>query len=202
MRQCCRLANLSSSIGRTSVRRRPQGRLEARFQRLAKPSRLLVGRLRSGCIGSRFGSASREAGRRNKQSVFRVEARVPTYTCECQSCHAIQDYYRTVSERHDTPACKCGGETKLVLMPTFVQDDIPPYVSTTTGRVIGSRKMRRDDLRRSNCREWEGLAQERKEAARRAQYDDERRDRKLDHAAREAYHQALTPAQRRLVEGR
>lgn len=127
---------------------------------------------------------------------------MPTYTAECQSCHTTQDYYRTVAERHDTPACECGGKTKLVLMPTFVMDDIPPYVSHTTGRVIGSRTKRRDDLRRSNCREWEGFAQERKEADRRLKYADEKREQKVEHTARTLYHQKLTPAQRREIEGR
>jgi len=127
---------------------------------------------------------------------------VPTYVCECQSCRTTQDYYRTVSERHDTPKCECGGETKLVLMPTFVQDDIPEYISTTTGRRIGSRKTRRDDLARSGCRPWEGLAAEKQEAQRRTKYDEQRRDAKLEHTARTLYHQKLTPQQRREIEGR
>lgn len=127
---------------------------------------------------------------------------VPTYSCECDSCHTTQDYYRTIAERHDTPACECGGKTKLVLMPTFVVDDIPEYVSTTTGRRIGSRKTRRDDLARSGCRPWESKEQELKEAARRMKYDEQRRDAKLEHAARTLYHQKLTPAQRREIEGR
>lgn len=127
---------------------------------------------------------------------------MPLYECECLECRAHADYYQSVAERHETPKCKCGGETKLVLGVSYVQDDIQPYVSHTTGRVIGSRSKRRDDLRRSNCREWEGLAAETKEAARIRAYDEQRRDAKLDDVARRAYHQRLTPQQRREIEGR
>jgi putative FmdB family regulatory protein len=127
---------------------------------------------------------------------------MPLYECECAKCGVRSDYYQPVADRHSSPRCACGGKTKMVFSAPFVQDDIPPYVSPTTGRVIGSRTKRRDDLRRSNCREWEGMAQERAEAARRERYDEQRRDQKLEHAARDAYHQRLTPAQRRLVEGR
>jgi hypothetical protein len=127
---------------------------------------------------------------------------MPTYTAECDSCRATQDYYRTVAERHNTPRCDCGGKMKLVLMPTFVVDDIPEYVSTTTGRRIGSRKTRRDDLARSGCRPWEGMEQERKESARQIRYADETREAKVEHTARTLYHQKLSPAQRREIEGR
>ena len=84
----------------------------------------------------------------------------------------------------------------------MVVPDLPGYVSPVTGLWVEGRKQRREDLKRTNSRPWEGLQQERAEAARRERYDEQRRDQRLEHAARDAYHQRLTPAQRRLVEGR
>lgn len=54
--------------------------------------------------------------------------------------------------------------------------DIPEYVSPTSGKLISSRRDRREDLKRSGCRPYEGREQEIKEANRYRQ----EQDRKLD----------------------
>jgi hypothetical protein len=84
----------------------------------------------------------------------------------------------------------------------MVIPDIEGYQSPVTGLWVEGRKQRREDLKRTNSRPWEGLAQERKEAARQQAYAEERRDRRLEERLRSAYHQRLTPQQRREVEGR
>lgn len=84
----------------------------------------------------------------------------------------------------------------------MVVPDIPDYVSPVTGKLVSGRRQRRDDLARTGSRPWEGLQQERKEAVRRSAHDEQRRDAKLDESARKAYHQRLTPQQRREIEGR
>jgi hypothetical protein len=48
----------------------------------------------------------------------------------------------------------------------YIQPDIPGYESPIDGRWIEGRRARREDLKRSNSRPWEGLEQEKKEAAR------------------------------------
>lgn len=83
----------------------------------------------------------------------------------------------------------------------YVIPDTPDYVSPVSGIVVSGRRQRRDDLRRSNCREWEGLAAEKAEASRRVAYQEQKFDRGLEVAARRAYHE-LPPAKRRILEGR
>ena len=46
---------------------------------------------------------------------------------------------------------------------------------------------RREDLKRAGCRPWEGLEQEKKEAARQQAYAEQRREAALDRSAREVY---------------
>lgn len=78
--------------------------------------------------------------------------------------------------------------------------DIPEYVSPVTGLVVSGRKQRREDLKRSNSRPWEGMEQEQKEAARYRAYAEERADRRLEEAAQRAFAR-LDPARRRLIGG-
>ena len=58
----------------------------------------------------------------------------------------------------------------------IVIGDLPSYQSPIDGRWIDGRVARREDLARSNCRPWEGMGQERKEAARQQVYAEQRRD--------------------------
>lgn len=81
----------------------------------------------------------------------------------------------------------------------FVVGDLPPYESPVTGKVIAGRAKRRDDLARNNCRPWEGIEAEKKEAARRAAYTEARSDARLDAAAQTAWYQ-LAPRKRRVLE--
>lgn len=80
-----------------------------------------------------------------------------------------------------------------------VWNDTPGYVSPVTGLWVEGRKQRREDLKRSGSRPWEGKEAEMKEAARRQEYAEQRNDQVLDHAVRSSYYQ-LSPEQRRLLE--
>jgi hypothetical protein len=62
----------------------------------------------------------------------------------------------------------------------MVYGDLPSYQSPIDGRWIDGRVARKEDLARNNCRPWEGMAQEKKEAVRREGYEQQRLDRKLD----------------------
>lgn len=81
-----------------------------------------------------------------------------------------------------------------------VWGDIPEYVSPVTGKPVSGRKQRREDLRRSNSRPWEGMEQEQKEAARQREYVERSLDRGLEESARRALHQ-MDPAKRRQLGG-
>ena len=82
-----------------------------------------------------------------------------------------------------------------------IWNDTPDYVSPVSGLVVSGRKQRREDLRRTGSRPWEGMEQERKEAERRLQHADERSDRRLEEGLRRQYHQ-MSPERRRILEGR
>lgn len=81
----------------------------------------------------------------------------------------------------------------------FVLPDLPDYESPVDGKVVHGRKGRREDFRRTGTRPWEGMAEEKREAARRKAYDEARQDRSLEAAARRAYAQ-LSPRDKRKLE--
>ena len=83
----------------------------------------------------------------------------------------------------------------------FVQPDLPGYQSPVTGLWVEGRKARREDLRRTNSRPYEGFEQESKEA-KKIQAE---RERKLDALAERMAHRAWAEAPervRRVFRGR
>lgn len=72
--------------------------------------------------------------------------------------------------------------------------DLPAYESPVTGKIVDGRRARREDLKRTNSRPWEGREQEQKEAdkARREQ------DRKTDQLAERMAHRAWAEAPERV----
>lgn len=81
----------------------------------------------------------------------------------------------------------------------FVQPDLPGYQSPVTGLWVEGRKQRREDLKRTGSRPYEGRAQEQKEANRQRAYAEQASERRLDETARRAYYQ-LSPDKRRSLE--
>lgn len=92
-----------------------------------------------------------------------------------------------------TPSC--------ALEPTkpMIFGDLPGYKSEVTGIWVEGRRARREDLKRSGCRPWEGLEQERKESARQETYAEQRLDASLARAAAEAFYQ-LPPSKRDILK--
>jgi hypothetical protein len=122
----------------------------------------------------------------------------PTYEGECQKCGRVQDYFRTIPERHDTPRC-CGKPTKLIISAVKGFADFPEYVSPASGKLIRGRRERADDFKRTNSRPYEGFEQEKKEANKRVAEQEKRDDAALEHAARTAWHQ-IPPSRRKHLE--
>lgn len=96
---------------------------------------------------------------------------------------------------------------KLVEVTTdYMQDvsgvlivpDLPGYESPVTGLWVEGRRQRREDLKRTGCRPYEGREQETKEAARFRQYEDQKMDKSLDRAVHEAYYR-LSPSKREML---
>lgn len=79
------------------------------------------------------------------------------------------------------------------LAPT-VWDDLPGYRSPVTDEWVEGRRARRNDLRRHNCRPYEGREQESKEAAR----HQAEKERRLDALAEKMAHRAWAEAPERV----
>lgn len=82
----------------------------------------------------------------------------------------------------------------------FIIGEIPAYESPIDGHLVDSRRKRRDDLKRNDCRPWEGMEAEKKEAERVMSGMTQRDDAKLDDAVARAYYQ-MSPEKRRILRG-
>jgi hypothetical protein len=100
------------------------------------------------------------------------------------------------------------GSPAFEVMPDYTPEprgpmvfgDLPSYQSPIDGRWIDGRVARAEDLARNNCRPWEGMAQERKEAARHEGYRREHMDRKLDETVTKSWAQISERSRRALTD--
>jgi hypothetical protein len=76
----------------------------------------------------------------------------------------------------------------------FIHDDLPGYESPIDGHWVEGRRARREDLKRNQCRPYEGREQEAKEAAK----IQAARERKLDVLAERMAHRAWAEAPERI----
>jgi len=81
----------------------------------------------------------------------------------------------------------------------FVQPDTPDYVSPVTGLLVSGRKQRNADLKNTNSREWAGMEQEQKEAARQRQYAEQKMEREIFRSAEKAIMQLPENLRRQLA---
>jgi hypothetical protein len=120
---------------------------------------------------------------------------MPIYQATCATCGAYHEYIRPVSQCLDAPDC-CGTRTvKQIFSPPMGIVDIPAYESPATGKWITSRSERREDFKRSGCREWEGAESERKEASKVKAADEAKQDAAIEHTVRTAW-AALPPSKK------
>jgi hypothetical protein len=125
---------------------------------------------------------------------------MPIYEAMCDGCGKSEDYYQAVETRHITPWCCGKSMRKVILSASMVQGDLPSYTSPIDGKWIDGRKQRAEDLKRNGCRPWEGLDQEKKEAAKQVKYADEKLDASLTKTAAETFHQ-LPLSKRNILKG-
>jgi hypothetical protein len=124
---------------------------------------------------------------------------MPCYEALCHVCGKVQDYYRPASDYLNTPYC-CGKKTeKVILTAPYGVVDIPAYQSPISGKWINSRRERTEDLKRNDCRPWENMEQETKEAARRAKYEEEKQDKAIEKSVVDAWQQ-LTPEKQAILK--
>lgn len=81
----------------------------------------------------------------------------------------------------------------------LVIPDLPGYQSPVTGLWVEGRRARREDLKRTGSRPFEGIEQERKELARQQQYREQKLDASLTKAVSETFYQ-MSPQKRRILE--
>lgn len=82
----------------------------------------------------------------------------------------------------------------------MVLPDTPGYVSPVTGLWVEGRRQRREDLKRSGSRPWEGLEQERKEAARAKACEAAKVEKRLEEAVMTTWYAMPPDKRRRLME--
>lgn len=132
---------------------------------------------------------------------------MPLYTFKCPDCGRIERVFRKVADRNEPPLCERvdGGYTILHVHPMeriieapAVQADLPGYTSPIDGRWIEGRRARMEDLKRNNCRPWEGMEAEKKEAERRANEVDHGFEKKIEAGIAEVYNGMSAEHQRAL----
>jgi hypothetical protein len=121
------------------------------------------------------------------------------YEAVCMSCGKYHTYIRKAVDYLDTPVCECGTKTeKRLLSAPMTRMDIQPwdaFESPATGKMITSYAQRREDMKASGCRDYEGRESEERNAARQKQYQEDASDQKLDSAVRTAWAE-LSPAKK------
>jgi len=131
---------------------------------------------------------------------------MPTYNCQCPKCNEEAEVFLSFKQQEDPksfPLCfTCKTQMQQILYPTRGFVDFPAagggYISHGTGEYIDTTKKRKEDLRKSKSRPWEGLESEKREAARQNAYREQKEDAKLDDTVRKAYYQ-LSPEQRKTL---
>lgn len=125
---------------------------------------------------------------------------MPFYSYHCPRCDRMHDVYRHVSERHNSPVC-CEEPTKLVIVAPQVAPDLPGYESPVTGKWVEGRASRREDLRRSGCRPYEGREAETREHQRQQAYEERRNESVRIDAISRAFYALPEEKRRRLSRG-
>lgn len=115
---------------------------------------------------------------------------MPTYQASCNKCGAYHEYIKPVAQYLDTPEC-CGQKTeKRLFTAPMMRADIAPwdaYESPATGKPITSYAQRREDMKASGCRDWEGKAAETENAARQNKYREDVTDAAIEKTVRTAW---------------
>lgn len=125
---------------------------------------------------------------------------MPIYTYRCHDCGSIMREFRKIAGRDLMPTCSCFEDsrvTRIVEAPA-VQTDLPGYQSPIDGKWVEGRRARTEDLKRSNCRPWEGMETERKEAIKRAEEADRKFETQIERGIAETFNNMSAEKQRAL----
>lgn len=81
---------------------------------------------------------------------------MPLYSYRCNACDETTDAVRAVEDRHDTPACECGGETRKIIAPYTVHPDFEPYYDDNLETGILSKQHRKKVMAEKGVSEYYG----------------------------------------------
>lgn len=130
---------------------------------------------------------------------------MPLYTFKCPNCGTVERVFRKVDDRNHPPRCvkctaleTCRNPMQRVIEAPAVRADLPGYTSPIDGKWIEGRRARTEDLKRNNCRPWEGMEAEKKEAERRANEVDHGFEKKIEAGIAEVYNGMSAESQRAL----
>ena len=126
---------------------------------------------------------------------------MPTYESRCNICGEFHEYIKSVANYLDTPDC-CGEKTqKLISAPMFtIEVEMKRYTSPVNGNLITTRKERTEDLKKTGSRPYEGLEQEKKEAARHHAYQDAKDTLAMQESVAKTISNLSTDKKRRLAK--
>lgn len=106
-----------------------------------------------------------------------------------------------MSQSDDAPFC-CNIQTnKRILSAPMTQFDVQPwdaFESPSTGKMITSKSERKEDMKVSGCRDWEGMKDEKAESAKNMKEYEDKKDQALDHSVRQAWAN-LSPSKKALA---
>ena len=123
---------------------------------------------------------------------------MPFYTCHCEQCGEYEQIYRHIDQRDNTPM-HCGQPMQRCVEAPAVQVDIGGYQSPIDGRWIEGKSARREDLKRNNCRPWEGMASERQAAIERSKAADKDFEKGVEAAAYNTFNNMSAEKQRAIT---
>ena len=116
-------------------------------------------------------------------------------------CIYCQRVSNVAEDTIDCPACGLANKlTPFVSMPMLnasTAREFEAYESPATGKVITSHQARKYDMQASGCRDWEGVEQEKKYAAKAKIEEDQRQEQKIEQWVGETYQQL--PAEKKAI---
>ncbi len=108
---------------------------------------------------------------------------MPLYESICISCGTRHEYISSIADCNKTPLCCNKYTEKRIFSPPASHFDIQPwdsFVSPATGKVISSKAQRREDMKVSGCRDWEGMDSEKRQSKKIKEAQAKEEDKKLD----------------------
>lgn len=127
---------------------------------------------------------------------------MPLYTFNCPKCGNKSTTFRKIAERDNAEFCAADGEAMLrIIEAPAVQADIGGYTSPIDGRWIEGKAARKEDLKRNNCRPWEGMAEEKKAAIERSKAADKDFEKGVEAAAYNTFNNMSAEKQRAISQG-